>query len=306
MIHRQLAFLFSAGLVAVATACTQSPTRSRRRPSQPPRRPGEPPRRRRDQTGRDDPRGEERDQGRHAVRHRQGDDRDVRRNGHGLHGGKKIEVMTGEKKTHSFSLDDKNVSYSVDATVAVGKRVTVTDETGTDKVRRVTVKLGGNGSLLRASALAGRPESVDARDAPAVRSGLRLELVFLELVVDRLQADAEELGRHALVPVHGEKGRREDFSLDGLERLADADRNRRPSLPVHAGRNWLGGARVHEDRLGGLDLDRGRVAQDVRPVDGVPELAHVSGQLWPDSASSARVSNDEKPRPSFSSICERK
>ena len=57
--------------------------------------------------------------------------------------GKKIEVMTGEKKTHSFSLDDKDVTYSVDRTVAVGSRVTIIDETGTDKIRRITVKLGG-------------------------------------------------------------------------------------------------------------------------------------------------------------------
>ncbi len=54
--------------------------------------------------------------------------------------GKKIEVMTGEKKMHSFSLDDKNIVYSIDHAVAVGQRVTVTDETGTDKVRHITVK----------------------------------------------------------------------------------------------------------------------------------------------------------------------
>ena len=57
--------------------------------------------------------------------------------------GKKIEVMTGEKKMHSFNLDDKDVTYSVDGNVAVGKRVTVIDETGDDKVHRVTVKVGG-------------------------------------------------------------------------------------------------------------------------------------------------------------------
>ncbi len=56
--------------------------------------------------------------------------------------GKNIEVMTGEKKMHDFSLDDKDVVYSVDDSVVVGKRVTVTDETGVDKVRRITVKLG--------------------------------------------------------------------------------------------------------------------------------------------------------------------
>src|SRR5512135_849746 len=56
--------------------------------------------------------------------------------------GKKIEVMTGDKKMHAFSLDDKDVVTSVDATVLVGKRVTVIDETGTDKIRRITVRLG--------------------------------------------------------------------------------------------------------------------------------------------------------------------
>jgi hypothetical protein len=57
--------------------------------------------------------------------------------------GKKLEVMTGEKNMHSFTLDDKDISYSIDGNVAVGKRVTVIDQTGDDKVRRITVKLGG-------------------------------------------------------------------------------------------------------------------------------------------------------------------
>jgi hypothetical protein len=55
--------------------------------------------------------------------------------------GKSIEVMTGEKTMHTFKLDDKDINYSVDGGVAVGKRVTVTDETGDDKVHRITVKL---------------------------------------------------------------------------------------------------------------------------------------------------------------------
>lgn len=55
--------------------------------------------------------------------------------------GKTIEVMTGEKKTHSYSLDDKDTTYSVDSGVTVGKRVTVIDETGDDKVHRITVKV---------------------------------------------------------------------------------------------------------------------------------------------------------------------
>ena len=54
--------------------------------------------------------------------------------------GKKIEVLTGEKTTHAFNLDDKDVVYSVDP-VVVGSRVTVVDETGGDKIRHVTVKL---------------------------------------------------------------------------------------------------------------------------------------------------------------------
>ena len=57
--------------------------------------------------------------------------------------GKSIEVMTGEKKMHSFSLDDRDITYSVDRCVAVGERVTVIDEKGDDKVHRITVKLGG-------------------------------------------------------------------------------------------------------------------------------------------------------------------
>jgi hypothetical protein len=57
--------------------------------------------------------------------------------------GKSIEVMTGEKKMHSFSLDDRSIAYSVDREVSVGDRVTVTDETGDDKVRRITVTMGG-------------------------------------------------------------------------------------------------------------------------------------------------------------------
>jgi hypothetical protein len=56
--------------------------------------------------------------------------------------GKKIEVMTGDKNMHSFNLDDKDITYSIDGNVAVGKRVTVIDETGADKVRRIIVKVG--------------------------------------------------------------------------------------------------------------------------------------------------------------------
>jgi hypothetical protein len=57
--------------------------------------------------------------------------------------GKKIEVMTAEKKSHTFDLDDKNTVVSVDSSVAVGSRVRLTEQTGDDKSRRVTVKLEG-------------------------------------------------------------------------------------------------------------------------------------------------------------------
>jgi hypothetical protein len=57
--------------------------------------------------------------------------------------GKKIEVMTGEKKTHTFALDTRDTAVAIDASVAVGSRVRLTEQTGDDKVRRVTVKIEG-------------------------------------------------------------------------------------------------------------------------------------------------------------------
>ncbi len=55
--------------------------------------------------------------------------------------GKKLEVLTGEKKTHSYSLDDKNIVFAVEGNLAVGKNATVGDQTGDDKVHHVSVKL---------------------------------------------------------------------------------------------------------------------------------------------------------------------
>lgn len=57
--------------------------------------------------------------------------------------GKKIEVMTGEKKTHSVALDAKDTALAIDPEVAVGSRVRLTEQTGDDKARRVTVKMEG-------------------------------------------------------------------------------------------------------------------------------------------------------------------
>ena len=144
MIHRQLAFLFSAGLVAVATACTQSPDTVQKKTESTTQTSGGTVQTTteskqvgttlevKSETKADTPSG--------TVK---ATTETIVGTVTAFTAGKKIEVMTGEKKTHSFSLDDKNVIYSVDATVAVGKRVTVTDETGTDKIHRVTVKLGG-------------------------------------------------------------------------------------------------------------------------------------------------------------------
>lgn len=57
--------------------------------------------------------------------------------------GKKIEVMTGEKKTHTFALDAKDTALSIDKGVVVGSRVRLTEQTGDDKTRRLTVKIEG-------------------------------------------------------------------------------------------------------------------------------------------------------------------
>ena len=103
MFHRQLAFLASAALLVVAAACSQSPGTVEKKSESTTQTPD----------------------GTVTV----------------FLSGKKIEVMTGEKKMHSFDLDDKDVVTRVDGAVLVGKRVTITDETGTDKVRHLTVRL---------------------------------------------------------------------------------------------------------------------------------------------------------------------
>lgn len=54
--------------------------------------------------------------------------------------GKKLEVMTGDKTMHSYSLDDQNIVFAIDGDMAVGKQVTVVEQTGDDRIHRVTVK----------------------------------------------------------------------------------------------------------------------------------------------------------------------
>ena len=55
--------------------------------------------------------------------------------------GKTIEVMTGEKDTHSFALDDKNVTSNVDPGVKVGSKVRLLDQKGDNQTRAITVTL---------------------------------------------------------------------------------------------------------------------------------------------------------------------
>ena len=143
MIHRNLGFLFSAGLLAVAAACSQSPdtvqnkTESTTKSAEGTVQTSTESKQvgttleATSETKVDTPSGTVKSKTETTV---------------GtvtiFTAGKKLEVMTGEKTLHSFNLDEKNVLYSIDGTVAVGKRVTVVDETGDDKVRHITVKLG--------------------------------------------------------------------------------------------------------------------------------------------------------------------
>ena len=55
--------------------------------------------------------------------------------------GKKIEVMTGENNTHSFSLDEKGVVSNVDPGVNVGSKVRLVDQKGDGQERAITVTL---------------------------------------------------------------------------------------------------------------------------------------------------------------------
>ncbi len=143
MIYRKLAFLSSAGLLAVATACGQSPDTTVKKTESTTQTSGGTVKttsetkqvgttlEAKSQTTADTSSGTVKSKietivGTVTV----------------FTAGKKIEVMTGEKKMHSFSLDDKDIVYSIDRSLAVGQHVTVIDETGVDKVHRITVKTG--------------------------------------------------------------------------------------------------------------------------------------------------------------------
>jgi hypothetical protein len=143
MIHRQIAILFSAGLLGVATACGPSPDTTVKKTESTTQTSG----------GTVNTTSESKQVG--TTLETKSETKSETASGTAksttettvgtvtaFTPGKNIEVMTGEKKMHSFSLDDKDVVYSVDHAVAVGQRVTVIDETGADKVRHITVKLG--------------------------------------------------------------------------------------------------------------------------------------------------------------------
>ena len=55
--------------------------------------------------------------------------------------GKSIEVMTGEKETHSFDLDEKNLVASIDARTAVGSKVELIEEKPEGGIHKITVTI---------------------------------------------------------------------------------------------------------------------------------------------------------------------
>jgi len=55
--------------------------------------------------------------------------------------GKSIEVMTGDKDTHSFDLDEKDDVVSIDAKVAVGTKVQLVQESTDKGGDRITITI---------------------------------------------------------------------------------------------------------------------------------------------------------------------
>ena len=55
--------------------------------------------------------------------------------------GKSIQVMTGEKDTHSFDLDETDDVVSIDAKVVVGSKVQLVQETNNTGGDRITVTI---------------------------------------------------------------------------------------------------------------------------------------------------------------------
>lgn len=53
--------------------------------------------------------------------------------------GKKLVVTTANKKNRSWDLDDKDTTYDVDSTIAVGSKVSVLEKTDADGKKSVSV-----------------------------------------------------------------------------------------------------------------------------------------------------------------------
>ena len=57
--------------------------------------------------------------------------------------GKKIEILTADNTKRDFQLDAKDTAVSIDSAVAVGSRVKLTEHTGDDHAKHLTIKLEG-------------------------------------------------------------------------------------------------------------------------------------------------------------------
>jgi hypothetical protein len=55
--------------------------------------------------------------------------------------GKSIEVMTGNKETHSFALDGKNDLVAIDRNTAVGSKVMLVEEKPENGLHKITVTI---------------------------------------------------------------------------------------------------------------------------------------------------------------------
>jgi hypothetical protein len=55
--------------------------------------------------------------------------------------GKSIEVMTGDKDTHSFDLDGKDDVVSIDPKTSIGSKVQLVEEKADKGIRKVTVTI---------------------------------------------------------------------------------------------------------------------------------------------------------------------
>src|SRR5688572_27575511 len=98
-------------------------------------------------------------------------------------------------------------------------------------------------------------------------AGVPLALVRMQLVVERLEAAAEHVGRAALVALEMLERREDESAFDLLERRPDGHAD---AAVGGAGRM---GAQHRHLVLGKIEL---AVAEDVRALDRISQLAHVA------------------------------